>query len=256
MPVVSFVPVTERVSSSSHTLLPVEWSLFADVPVEEVRRVLAVSRRRTFARGEVVCHRGDPADSLHLIRKGRFAVRITTPLGDTAILAVHGPGEAFGELALVSDASVRSATVAALEAGESHSIYRPDFLELRRKHPRVGDVLAALLADNVRRLSDHLVEALHLPAETRVLRRLLDAAAFYGGGKGEGGVPLTQEELAGLAGTSRATVNRVLREEARRGTVELARGNTRVLDRSAIARRAGDVAPSFPARNAVIAQPR
>jgi CRP-like cAMP-binding protein len=51
-------------------------------------------------------------------------------------------------------------------------------------------------------------------------------------------VPLTQEDLAGLAGTSRATVNRVLREEEERGTVKLGRGRTTVLDADALARRA------------------
>ena len=59
-----------------------------------------VARRRTFRRGEVVFHRDDLAESLHLIVKGRFAVRITTPLGETAMLDVIGPGEAFGELAV------------------------------------------------------------------------------------------------------------------------------------------------------------
>ncbi len=50
-------------------------------------------------------------------------------------------------------------------------------------------------------------------------------------------VPLTQEELAEMAGTSRATVNRVLRDEQERGTVELRRGKTVVTDVQALARR-------------------
>ena len=45
------------------------WELFGDLPPEEIRRVLAMARRRTFSRGEVVFHEGDPADSLHLIAK-------------------------------------------------------------------------------------------------------------------------------------------------------------------------------------------
>src|SRR5947209_18542780 len=112
------------------------WELFGDLPPEEIRRVLTTARRRTFSRGEVVFHEGDPADSLHLVAKGRFAVRVTTPVADTATLAIRGPGEAFGELALVSDAP-RSATVAALEPAETHSLYRREFDQLRRDHPHV-----------------------------------------------------------------------------------------------------------------------
>src|SRR5690348_16537388 len=60
------------------TLTMMQWQLFGDLPPEEVRRVLSMARRRTLGRSEVVFHEGDPADSVHLIAKGRFAVRVTT----------------------------------------------------------------------------------------------------------------------------------------------------------------------------------
>jgi CRP/FNR family transcriptional regulator, cyclic AMP receptor protein len=202
-----------------------EWQLFADLPPEDVRRLLAIARRRTFARGEVVFHRGDPANALHLIVAGRFAVAITTPLGETAMLAVRGAGDAFGELALVSGEAVRSATVAALEPAETRSVLRDDFARLRREHPQVDAVIAAILAERVRRLSEQVTEAYYLPAEARVLRRLRDLAELYGGA-----VPLPQEALAELAGTSRATVNRVLRDQQGRGVVRLSRANIVVLE--------------------------
>src|SRR4029453_16032731 len=118
--------------------------------------------RRTFARGEVVFHRGDPGNALHLVSSGRFAVRITTPLGDTATLAVRGRGEAFGALALVSDDHERSATVQALEASETRSVLRDDFERLRREHPSVDAILVAILAALVRRRSEQLTEAYYL----------------------------------------------------------------------------------------------
>jgi CRP/FNR family cyclic AMP-dependent transcriptional regulator len=216
----------------------VKWHLFADVPEEALRALLAIARRRTFARNEVVFHRGDPADSLHLIRKGRFSVRIATPVGETATLSVRGPGDAFGELALLGGESVRSATVAALEPGETHSVYRGDFERLRREHPAVNDVLIGILTDHLRRLSEQVIEAYYVPAERRVLRRVRELAELYGRGSDGVVVPLTQEEIAELAGTSRATVNRVLRDAERRGIVELRRGKTVVLDLEALARRA------------------
>ena len=55
-----------------------EWALFAGIPGDDVRAVLSLARRATYRRGEVVFHRYDPADSLHLVVKGRFDVRITT----------------------------------------------------------------------------------------------------------------------------------------------------------------------------------
>jgi CRP/FNR family cyclic AMP-dependent transcriptional regulator len=211
-----------------------KWALLDGVPEEDVRALLSISRRRKFARGEVVFHQEDPADTLQLIDKGRFAVQVHTPLGDTAILAVLGPGDMFGELALLGEDMPRSATVAALEAAETRSVHRLDFERLRREHPETASVIIGILSGQIRRLSRHLLEALYVPADKRVLRRLVDVAALYE----DEVVPLTQEDLAGLAGTSRATVNRVLREEEERGTVKLGRGRTAVLDPDALARRA------------------
>ena len=213
------------------------WKVLEGVPEPDVQQLLSIARRRVFRRGEVVFHVDDPADTLHLIVSGRFAVRIQTALGDIAILAVLGPGEMFGELALIGDEPRRTATVEALQAGETRSIHRPDFERLRADHPSVTDVLVAILAGGMRRLSRHLLEALYVPADKRVLRRLLDLAEGYAPGAAEATIPLRQEDLASIAGTSRATVNRVLREEEARGSLRLERGRTTVLDRAALERR-------------------
>ncbi|MDX6439944.1 MAG: family transcriptional regulator, cyclic receptor protein [Gaiellaceae bacterium] len=212
------------------------WRLLTGVPDEEVRRLLSVARRRRFARHEVVFHREDPADSLHLIVKGRFALRIMTRLGETITIGVRGPGDSFGEMALVGDGAPRSATVAALEEAESFAVYVDDFQRLRREHPAVDQVLIGFLAGEVRRQNELLLEALYVPAERRLLRRLAELNETYADAGGV--IQLTQEELAELAGTSRATVNRVLREEQRRGTIELRRGRTIVVDADELARRA------------------
>lgn len=214
-----------------------KWPIFDGIPDAEVQRVLSIARRRTFARGEVVFHAGDPADTLHLIAQGRFAARVQTAVGDTAILTVLGPGELFGEVALLGPEQRRSATIEALEAGETRSIFRDDFERLRREHPGVSEVLIAILISEVKRLSRHLLEALYVPSDKRVLRRLVELTAVYGAGGESIAIPLRQEDLAGLAGTSRATVNRVLREEEARGAVALGRGRITVLDVATLERR-------------------
>ena len=216
-----------------------EWRLLQGVPEEEVRRLLQVARRRSFGRGEVVFHRDDPADSLHLISKGRFAVRVMTPLGDVATIAVRGPGESFGEMALVGPGARRSATVEALEVAETLCVYEGDFARLRQEHPQVNEFVIGFLANEVRMLNERLLEAPYVPAERRVLRRLNELARLYGNDTAEPvEIPLTQEELAGLAGTSRATVNTVLGDAQKRGLVELRRGKTRILDPDQLTRRA------------------
>jgi len=212
--------------------------VFKGLPEAELRRLLAIARRRRFGRNEVVFRRGDPADTLHLVSRGHFTARLETRLGDTVTMSVHGAGDAFGELALLEPGQARSTTVTALEAGETYAVHRDDFARLREQYPDVNEVLTRLLAQRLRRTSELLAEVLFVSAETRVIRRLAELAQLYGGGGPETVVPLSQSELAGLAGTSRATVNRVLRAEANRGAVRLRRNQVTVVDPPALEERA------------------
>jgi CRP-like cAMP-binding protein len=123
--------------------------------------------------------------------------------------------------------------VAALEATETLALGGAAFDDLRRRHAEVERALVAYLGRLVRDLSTRLAEALYVPADKRVLRRLLDLDALYGGGA----VPLTQEDLATLAGTTRPTANRALQGAVDAGWVALGRGRLEVLDREALVRR-------------------
>jgi CRP-like cAMP-binding protein len=210
----------------------VEWRLLSGVSAEDVRRLVAVAQRRMYRRGQVVFHDEDAADALHLVVEGHFAVRVTLPTGESVLLAIIGPGDAFGELALVS-ASGRGATVQAFSDGETLALHRDAFEALRRARPQVDRSLAEILAERLRRVNELLTEAHYVDADVRVRRRLLELGEAFAGT-----VPLTQEEIAQTAGTSRATVNRVLREEEAAGTVELGRSRTTITDAAALEARA------------------
>jgi CRP-like cAMP-binding protein len=216
----------------------VEWDLLAGLGEDDRRELLGQARRRRFAKGDIVFHEGDPAHALHLVATGRFAVRVTTPLGATATLSVVGPGGWFGELAVVSDAP-RNATVAAREPGETLALLRAQVDDIRRRDSTVDRVLIGALVDELRRTSARLLEALYLPADTRVLRRLADVASLYASGETATVVPLTQDDIAQLAGTTRPTVNRVLRAAAADGIVASRRGHIEILDRDRLVDAAG-----------------
>jgi CRP-like cAMP-binding protein len=217
----------------------VSWHAFAGVSAEEVERVIDVARRRTFRRGEIVMHQGDPADSLHLVVSGRFAIGLATPRGERVTVAVRGPGDIFGEFALLGSHRHRAASVHALERGETLCVFKDDFDRLRAEHPGVNDMLIHVLVNVVRAMNERLLEALYLPAERRVLRRVRELVELYPPRDGlPPEIPLTQETIAEMAGTSRATVNAVLGEAQARGLVELSRGAIRVLDIEELGRRA------------------
>jgi CRP/FNR family transcriptional regulator, cyclic AMP receptor protein len=175
----------------------------------QARLALRAARERGYDRGEVIFHEGDPGDSLHVLVSGRVATTMSGADGSSLTLAIHGAGELLGEAAALERPATRSTTARALERTETLFIPRAELAALRRAHPAVSEVLLRLVAARAERLGVRLYEAHFVSAETRVLRRLAELSAGWGPGRV---LRLTQEELGGLAGASRATVNRVLRE--------------------------------------------
>jgi CRP/FNR family cyclic AMP-dependent transcriptional regulator len=210
--------------------------LFRGLDEAVVGAVLAAARKRTFHRGEVVFHEGDPGDSIQLIEQGHFALRLVTPRGDVCMTRVFGPGDMFGRVALGPVEAVREATIVALDESETFELFRKQLDDLRAAHPSVSDALVATAGLELRRVSVHLLEALYIDADRRVRRRLLELGDDYRDEAGLVAIPLTQEDIAALAGTSRATVSRVLAEEERRGTIMKRRRSIVLLDVEQLAR--------------------
>lgn len=159
-------------------------------------------------------------------------------MGERATLTVLGPGEAFGELALIGDESDRSATAAAVEGAETMSLHRRDFLDIRRTEPMVERMLVQALSSRVGRLTGHLVEALYEQVEVRLARRLVALSDTYDHDSETVTIPLTQEDLASMAGTTRPTANRILKELEDAGVVAVSRGRIEILDIAALERAA------------------
>lgn len=208
-------------------------SLFGVLPEDERRALVTTARRRRFQRRDTVFHEGDPGETLHVIVSGLVSIRVTTPLGDIVTLTVLGPEECFGELAAIGHGALRSASAVATTALETLSIGRAQLDELRARLPGVDRFLIEVLAQQVRRLDEHLLEALYVAADKRILRRLLLLRDICGDDD-QVALPFTQEEIASMAGTTRPTVNRVLTHLREEGLVELGRGHITVMDRAAL----------------------
>jgi CRP/FNR family transcriptional regulator, cyclic AMP receptor protein len=147
---------------------------------------------------------------------------------------VLAPGEAFGEQALLSESALRSATILALEPVQTLKLTRTEFEQLLAAHAGVLRLLVNVLDARLRETSSNLVDALYLPVETRVYRRLYKLGVLYAV---RGVIPLTQEDLSSMAGTTRQSVNKVLRQAQDHGLVQLDRGRISVTDLEGIAKR-------------------
>jgi CRP/FNR family transcriptional regulator, cyclic AMP receptor protein len=199
--------------------------------------VLNSARRLRFGRGEMILSQGSPSASLLIIESGRVSIHLLTSTGENVILGVMGPGEVLGEMGLLMANRERTASVRAVDQVTIRALRRESFEELRRNHPSVSDFLLHLLARRADRLSQLVLEAHHIPVEQRVARRLLEVGRLFAAERLPVIVPLTQDEIAQLAGTRRPTANQILRSFQDAGLLQLERGRVELLDIAGLRRR-------------------
>lgn len=213
------------------------WRLLEPLRTEDREAFLALARRRSFGPNEVVCHEGDPADSLHLVEHGHLAARGGLASGATATFTILSAGDYFGELALLRADRRRTATVTALEPSRTLAVAATAFDALCRRNPGIERIVATVLADRIDNLSRRLLETMYESLDRRVCRRLLELARAYGGTDAGVTIPLSQSQLADLVGATRPSVNQVLQRLAELHVVRLGRSRVEVLDVAALARR-------------------
>ncbi|WP_380168446.1 Crp/Fnr family transcriptional regulator [Jannaschia sp. R86511] len=209
---------------------------FSGLADDERTAVLARMRPRSYAAGTLVFLEGQAGDGLHVMTSGHVMVRRSTDDGDLVSLTVLGAGDSFGELALLAPHARRTADVVALDEVTTLVLMRKDLDLLRARYPRLDRGLLLVLVTQVERLSEQVLQALHTPVEQRVVQTLLRLAGLYASGDGPVTIPIRQEDIASMAGTSRPTVNRLARRLEVEGVLRLGRGRTVVLDRDRLAR--------------------
>ncbi|MFQ5460940.1 MAG: Crp/Fnr family transcriptional regulator, partial [Anaerolineae bacterium] len=153
--------------------------LFEALPRPAVERLAERSQHRHFGAGERVFDEGDPGAALYVVAEGEIRIDIASPAGEHVTLVFLGPGEAFGELALLDDAP-RSAEAVATEASTLLSLYRKDFYSILEDEPEAVRALLGTLAGYVRNTNQRLADAAFLDVPGRMAKALKTLADRYG----------------------------------------------------------------------------
>jgi len=172
-----------------------------------------------------------------MVESGHALVEAVTREGNVSTFAVIGPGDVFGEQALVSGTDRRGASVVSIEPLDLLYMTRPEFEKLSVTHPAVNKFLLTIMAGRLRDVTAQLLEALYGSAEQRVFLSLQRLARAYGP---RDRIPLHQGQIASLAGTTRPTANRILVETAQAGAIQLGRGYLVIIDIEILNRLASD----------------
>lgn len=205
--------------------------LFADLEEGELERFSHVAVPRSFPAGTRVFHEGDSSDACYIVSEGNFRVTREHSDGRAITLATLGPGEIFGELAML-DGDKRSASAEAITDGTLLALPANDVRSLLARNPEIALKLVAGLVRRLRAANARLSRQSFQTVPSRVAGILLQLSRDGQGDDGEETeitIRMNQTDLAQLAGTSRESVSRFLAELERAGVVRSGRGRVTVL---------------------------
>jgi CRP/FNR family transcriptional regulator, cyclic AMP receptor protein len=197
-------------------------------------------RHLSFPRRHTVFVQGEPGDDLYIILAGKVKIRHRTAAGHETLIAILGPADMFGELALF-DPGPRTSTVTTLTEVHAVTMDRHALQAWIVEHPEIAEQLLRVLARRLRRTNDTLCDLIFTDVPGRVAKQLLNLAMRFGSSDADAlrvDHQLTQLELAQLVGSSRETVNKALSDFTQRGWIRQ-QGKTLFIDEPAkLARRA------------------
>lgn len=210
---------------------------------DDADALLARLKRRAVRKNLPVLRAGSAGEDVILVHEGRVKVVAAGAGGREVVLAIRGPGELIGEMAVLGGMR-RTATGVAVDDVEFGIIAGEEFRRFISEHPQVGLVLIRML---VRRLAEADRDRIDLATHDsigRVAKRLLELAAEHGvpaAGPGRRiDLSLSQDELASWTGATRETVSRALRLMRQLGWIATDRRAITVLDPEALRNRCGE----------------
>jgi len=203
-----------------------EHAFFRGLAPRALDELVARSRIERCRRGKTIFRRGTPGTAMMAVLRGGVKICTVSAGGKEAVLNVIGPGQVFGEIAVL-DGGPRTADAVALAESDILVLDRRDFMPVVRANPELAQRLLEVLCGRLRKTSEQLEDAFFLDIAGRLAKTLLRPSAGASGA-GSAQAVLTQREIGEMIGTSRETINKQLHAWQRQGIVRVKKGEIEV----------------------------
>jgi CRP/FNR family cyclic AMP-dependent transcriptional regulator len=194
-------------------------ALFSELTPEHLETITAHGVQRQYPKNTILITEGDQSDSLYVVREGQAKAYVSDEHGKEFTLSILGPGQHFGELALI-DATPRSASVVTMTPCRMTVVSKADFRQCLAEDPEIAMELIRSLSQRYRALTERVRNLALLDVYGRVARTLLSMATDT---DGEQIIEqrLTHQEIASMVGASREMVSRIMKDLTTGGYVEM-----------------------------------
>ena len=190
-------------------------SIFSKLSPGDVEQLAKIVTHKKYGTDAAVFFQGEPSDSLYMLLKGSVKVTGASEEGVEKILDILGPGEIFGEIAML-DGYPRSATVTTCEPTEMTSISRKDFQNFVASRPEILWKLMESLCERLRKTSGSMLEMSSKEVPYRLLAALHQLTEKYGQVAADGtcliSLKFGVQDLAAMVGSNREVVSRLLHQ--------------------------------------------
>jgi CRP-like cAMP-binding protein len=204
--------------------------IFQTLSDAQIAKLAKLTTLRLCRKDEVIFYEDEQGDFLFVILEGRVKVtllgipdRFTRGYGREVVLSVLGPGDFFGEMALVDD-EPRSATAVATADVELLCLHRNDFQASLTDWRGVVYALLRSLTSRLRRANHQLATLAIVDGYGRAARAILDMARETGKRGKDGRITfkgLSPAKLADNTGITRETVTRMLADLKKEGLIQV-----------------------------------
>lgn len=206
--------------------------LFSGLSQSELMEMDRITRMWEVKKRQPIYLRGDPSNTVYLLKKGRVKIGSSTPSGKEVTFEILDPGEIFGELEALED-SPREALAETLDDALICAIRREDFTRYLREHPDLMVKLTKLMGFRLRKIQSRVEDLVFRDVPTRLAHLLLELKKTDGVPEGAGirlSVKLTHQEMANLIGCSRETVTATLGQFRERRLIRIDGRSITILD--------------------------
>jgi len=191
---------------------------------EDLAKLSDLAAERRFESGEFVFWEGDPPEWFYIVESGKVKMLKHSSLGKEFLIAVFGPGEVFGEVAVFDNAPY-PASAQATDDTRALGIRRADFLSFLTQNPPVFMYMINVLGKRLRDAHDRLRDLAGERVEQRLASILLMLYSKLGPT-----LPFTRQEIADMTGTTTETAIRVMTRMKDSGVVRSSRGKITIVD--------------------------
>lgn len=213
-------------------------NVFEGMSDEEMQKIHDMTSMSSVRPNQPIAFPDEISQNIYLLKQGHVKISRVDEDGREIILEIVGPGEMFGELALIDEEELESSDIVeALDDVLICAIRRDLFEQMMRDSPELTFRVTKRIGMRLRRFEKRVTDLVFKDVRRRIVSFLLSYAEDFGKVKrGVVTIPmyLSHQEIAMLTGTARQTVTTVLNQLRAEELIDFSRAGIMIYDMDAL----------------------